>query len=211
MDRLLGTDVEVHLKTNDIIQGTLFDIEEAYVYIQRTVTNFVTIPKENIKYFVSNSSQSTATTVDRGSNVSAQGRVVYESVQQAKQDISAEKSIEVFVDEEYLISIPVIPTLDISVFSDAIMRIVLSNSDVQMVLASRVQKAVEYVPGKVMFITSSDDEGTTPVFNEPSPQPPTSPNSFAMGATGGGDPAASFMNPSQMVTRLNKVTQERKK
>lgn len=201
MDRLIGIDVEVYLVSNDIICGTLFDMEDDCIYIQKGVGSFITIPKENIKYYVSRSFQDNAATpaINYESNSEAQGRVLRS---QSKATVPVDNTIEVFVDGNSIISIPVIPTLDLSVFSDKIMKVVVGNPDVQMILANRTQKAVEYTPGKIMFFTAEGPDA--PVFNEPAQ--PTSADSFAMG----GNASSGFLNPSQMVFRLNKLSGEKK-
>lgn len=201
MERLIGSDVEVHLKSNDVISGKLFDVEDSYVYVQRNIERFITIPKENIKYYVSRSFQN-ATSV---SNVESyqQPRMQHEEPMQKTGQIT---ELEVFVDDEFVTAIPVPPTFNLLKFNDSIMKVALGNPDVQAILSNRVQKAVEYSPGKIMFFTSGDEDAA-PVYN---PVAPTSPNTFAMGGVGNGNPASAFVNPSQMVTRLNKITQEKK-
>lgn len=196
MKRLLGNNVNVILKSNDdVVSGILFDTEEEYIYIQSDVNLLITIPKENVKYYVSSSFQNTGVIKQDTSSQAA--------AQPQQQPIHQEhSSIEVYVNQTFIIDIPVPPTFDISTYHDGIMKVVLSNPDVQAVLTGRKQQSLEYIPGKVYI--SVDDSSSAPTVAD-LPSNPQSPNSsFSMSSSTAA--TSTFLNPSQMVTRLNKAT-----
>jgi hypothetical protein len=188
--KLLGKRVCVFLKgDNDIVSGILFDIDDECVYVQTDVDVFAVIPKENVKYYTSSQSD-------------VEVEVSREPEQEAEQHIPS--SLSVFIDQVFIVDIPVPPTFDLSSFNDSIMKITLGNPDVQVVLSNRTQKSVEYFPGQIHIITGGEDY-TAPVPVEPNaPQPPQ--DSFTM--SGAGSPVSTYLNPSQMVGRLNKIARK---
>jgi hypothetical protein len=200
MKRLLGNKVHVFLKSDDeIVSGILFDVDDGCVYIQSSVETFVVIPKENVKYYTSSSPSELKV---RESSDSGYAEESLKSVEGIKQpEINA---LDVYVDQIFIVKIPVPPTFDLSAFNDNIMRVTLGNPDVQVALSDKIQKSVEYFPGQIHIITDGGNY-TTPAPVEPNTQPPQ--DSFAM--SNSGSPVSSYLNPSQMVSRLNKVAQKK--
>jgi hypothetical protein len=193
MKRLLGNKVHAFLKADDeIVSGILFDSDDECVYIQSSVETFVVIPKENIKYYTSSSSQDSEV-IERSETP--------ELIEDKQPVIDA---LDVYIDQIFIVKIPVPPTFDLSAFNDNIMRVTLGNPDVQVALVDKIQKSVEYFPGRIHIITDGGNYTTPPV--EPNtPQP--SQDSFAM--SGAGNPVSTYLNPSQMVGRLNKVAKKK--
>jgi hypothetical protein len=184
--RLIGKEVEVFLKIGqEVIYGILFDIEEEYVYIQSSTGPLITIPKENIKYYTSKSNQEPA-----------QGDIrLYESE-------PIDSDLSVYIDRELITRIPVPPTFDLSSYNDNIMKVILGNPDVAVALVGRVQRSMEYFPGKVYITTDAEGDMSEPETVMP-PSPSPSDNSFAM--TGAGGMISSYLQPSQMIGRLSKA------
>ena len=191
MKKLLGKRVHVFLKgDDDVVSGILFDSDDKCVYVQTSVEVFAVIPKENVKYYTSSQSDKDI-----------------ESGEEIKQETSqrAPSALDVFVDQILVVSIPVPPTFDLSSFNDNIMRVTLGNPDVQVALSGKIQKSVEYFPGRIHIITDGGEVALVEP-NVPS-QNPTEQNSFEM--SGSGSPVSSYLNPSQMVGRLNKVVRKK--
>lgn len=185
MKRLLGNKVEVFLKLcNDTMSGILFDDDDECIYIQSEVDTLITIPKENIKYYISSSYLD--------SNVIEKTDRIQEPRQTQQSIIDA---LSVYIDQVFVVKIPVPPTFNLSTFNDDIMKVTLGNPDVQVALANRTQKSVEYFPGTIHIITHGEP------INEPVP---LLQDSFSMSSSGG--PANTYLNPSQMVGRLNKIS-----
>jgi hypothetical protein len=196
MKRLLGKEINVFLKfDDDIISGVLFDIDDECVYIQSSVEAFIAIPKENVKYYASSSPRHN----DDGVRYIEKAEEPRQEVKQPVLD-----ALDVYVDQLFIVKIPVPPTFDLSAFNDNIMKITLGNPDVQAILADRMQKSVEYFPGQIHIITDGGNY-TTPPINEPNIQPPQ--DSFAMSSSG--NPMSTYLNPSQMVSRLNQATKKK--
>ena len=177
MKKLLGKEIDAFLKfDNDIISGILFDYEDDCVYIQNSIDGLVAIPKENIKYYATNS----GTTNHSIENV----------------ERHTQSSIEVLVDSVLVANIPIPPTFDLSSFNNNIMRTTLGNPDVQAALTGKVQKSIEYFPGTVNIMTNS-------ALNHEVQSDNSQQNSFVMSSSG--SPISTFLNPSQMVGRLNSM------
>jgi len=180
--KLAGNRVVVHLKSgfsnsDNILSGVMIDIDNEYICLQgEDVHSVYVIPKENISYYVSN-------VVPSGTN-----KVVKDVCDTGVSEPgNTFNRLDVFVNDEYVVSIPVPPTMNLEQWSNSIMTIVLENPDVRVVIDGKVQKSIEYAPGVVNI--KVDDMG---INNN-------APNVFSMGSL---SPVSSFMSPSQMVTRL---------
>ena len=94
------------------------------------------------------------------------------------------------------------------------MKVVLGNPEVQSFLHGKIQKSIEYFPGKIHIITDGGDCAAPQVIEDQG----NVEDSFTMSGSGNpadsfsmsssGDPAVSYLNPLQMVNRLNKVTKK---
>lgn len=178
MDSIIKKNVVVYLKNesdDSAITGILMGLENKHVYIQ-VENNMFIIPQENIKYY----------------------QTLVEEKQSVQQEVQAPKdtAIKVFINGEFFTVIPVPPTTDLSTANERVLKIIWGNPDVQSILRGRIQKALEYVPGEVN-ITLVEDQTPVPE-NQTNSQV-----SFSMGA--GGSPLTSYLNPSDMVGRLNSL------
>jgi hypothetical protein len=199
MKRLLGNEVDVFLKTDEIISGILFDIEDEYIYVQSDDAGvFVVVPKENIKYYTSGGSHKS--NIIMSSQQESYNKLPDPPTSYDK--LPGPNVLSVYVDQELIVKIPVPPTFDLNSFNDNIMKITLGNPDVQAVLVDRNQKSVEYFPGQIHIITDGGNYTTPPIVN-----PPPQQDSFSM--SNSGSPMTSCLSPSQMVSRLNKVAKKK--
>lgn len=183
MNKLLGSNVDVHLKSGtDIISGIMFEAEEDHIYIRNDSNVFIIVPKDNIKYYTSESLH----------NISQEEHVVD----------APTSSLTVYIDNALVSKIPVPPTFNLLEFNDNIMKVVLGDQDVKIALSGKIQKSIEYVPGEISIYTTAND---TTIDEKQSDVT----QSFSMsGATG--EAVSSYLNPSQMVTRLKNVTKSTK-
>jgi len=196
----MGSKVNVVLKQeDDTITGVLFDIEDDCIYLQIDVNTTITVPKENIKYYVS-----VSLTEKQSYNGNLMVTPQNDQLSQSQQTTNIKESkpvltsIKVLVNQAFITEIPVPPTFDLSVFHDDIMKVVLGNGDVQAVISGRVQESLEYLPGEVR-ISVRDNESIQADMTQQ--QDPFSMSGLGTHATN------NFLNPSQMVSRLNKVSQ----
>lgn len=180
MKKMLGNKVDIFLKFGDEISGILFDIEIDCIYVQADAGVLIAIPKENIKYYVC--------------GLLSNSELIGKPTKELQQTIL--DALEVTVDQVFIIKIPVPPSFDLSIYNDDIMRVVLGNPDVQVALSDKIQKSVEYFPGRIHIITNGEDTIPVTPTDKNTPQ-----DSFSM--SGPGDPTGSYLNPSQMVNRLN--------
>ena len=100
--------------------------------------------------------------------------------------------LHIYINGELLSTINVPNTVDLKTWNNEIMDIAMKCPDVSSFLSGKIQEKVEYSPG-VMNIIITKSQG--PVIQ----------NSFSMG------PANNFLNPLEMVTRLNNAGNPRLK
>jgi len=206
MNKLLGYDVEIHLKDGDVLSGMFFDVDEDSVYIKRDADVIVAIPKSNVKLYMGAS----ISNVDEPIYSQPAQTPVVQASGDGRQRVSQDGSsniLNVYIDAELIAGIPVPPTLELTSFNDGIMRTILGSPDVQVILAARTQKLMEYEPGSVYIYTV--EGANSPISIDSSTDdtkfsPPQA--SFAIGS-GGGAMMDNFMNPSQMVGNLNDAVQ----
>jgi hypothetical protein len=183
MKKIIGNEICVFLKTavDDVpdLSGLLVDVSEDELYIRDTdeVSRLYIVPRDNIKYCTTD----VLPTTERAM-----------MVERPTTDATKPNALEVFLDGNLIAQIPVHPTFKTEEFHDGIMQVVYGNPDVKCALNQRVQKSLEYFPGKV-YITSEAVHDTQSEGQKP----------FVMG--GYGNISNKFMNPSQMISRLNKT------
>jgi hypothetical protein len=194
MKKLIGKSTDVFLKIDDeVVSGVLFDIDDDCVYLQRAAGVVITVPKSNIKYVASKNFEK---------NAASEGIMPKEEGLFGP-DNDTFGLLEVFVDSMSVVKLIAPPSLDLSTYSDDIMRLVLSSSEVASSLSGKVQKSLEYAPGQV-FITTSENSSVA----ESIQAPPS--DGFSMTGNGAGsDVMSSYLQPSQMVSRLNKVSRSK--
>lgn len=192
MEQLIGNHVYVSLKNEDeTISGLLIHVEEHYVYLQmQESTQMYIVPKQNVRYYVTENLPETRVAADRNIVQPPQ------QSQELPEEPPQESALSVFINGDFIVKIMVPPTFDFSKYDDNIMKITLGNADVQAILAGRKQKALEYFPGKVYITTVSEEEESVPDFQNN----PDVPNTFGMGTS---DPTKQFMSGDQMVSMLN--------
>jgi hypothetical protein len=209
MKKVIGSELNVYLKSSMTtiiadIYGLLVDVDEESIYVQGfNVENpeLFIVPKDNIKYCKTTMMPSANLTVDvpeQPKNKEPDHVIVQEQPPAAK---PVDPYLNVFINEEQVARIPVPPTFNLSEWNDNILRVVMGNPDVKSLLANKVQQSISYWPGEVYIEVSEE------TVEEPMPQDNDEQNSFSMG----GDIAQQFLNPSQMVMRLNSVTKKGKK
>jgi hypothetical protein len=186
MKHIQGKFVKAHLKGREfpnIVSGILIGTEDEHVYIQSHPgeDGLLVVPQENIRYY-------------QASEVSFAEE---EPAPVAPIKEPEVKDLSVFVDNDFIVSIPVPPTFDLNVCTDDILRVAWGNPDVKSALTGRVQKNITYFPGVIKFNT----DAAIPV----PPTPPISKDSNTFSMSGAGSPATSFLSPSDMVARLSNL------
>jgi len=205
MRKIIGNEISVFLKTSEgdlpDISGLLIDVTEENLFVRGDVHDprVYIIPRDNVNYCTTDHMPS----ADRAIKTYTPPQQVQhpEPVVQSQQP----SILNVYINQEQCASIPVPPTFDLSTWHDGIMRVVMGNPDIKAFLAGKVQSSLEYYPGEV-YITI--EGGNSAPEQEVHPRPPNSPNTFSMS---GGDVTTEFVNPSQMVTRLQNVANRGKK
>jgi hypothetical protein len=186
MRKIIGNEIAVYLKTGEKgepdIVGLLIDVSEDSVFIQSDMLYI--IPRDNVNYYTTDiipSEDRIIPATQESNNVSVQ-----------TQQNNMATSLKVFVDNILAADIPVPPTFKLDQWNEDILRKIMSSQEVQSFLVGKVQKNIEYVPGVVYINTITDQQFVMENTNVDSQ------TEFSMG----GNPSTHFVNPSQMVTRL---------
>jgi len=203
MHKIIGNNIAIFLKEAENgligdITGILVDVSEENIYIQDSMngSKVFIVPRENILYCTTDKITSQKRIIDEQDNIQQYQEKSYPTQQQYQAPID---EINVYVNKQHIVSIPIPPTFRVDVWNDNILRVLMGNSEVQGALAGKVQKGLEYYPGEVYI----EVDGVTP----PSQMPDYSPgyqSSFSMG----GSPAEQYLSPMQMAARLNKVVKK---
>lgn len=211
MKKVIGNEVWVFLRSSigtigDIF-GLLVDVDDESLYVQNFDANNPTVfivPRDNVKYCTTTSLPSTSLTLDA---VEKQFRQEPIEHLQTKQEELKPQALNIYINKEHIASIPVPPTFNLETWNENIMRIIMGNPDIRIILANKIQKSVEYWPGEV-YIELTDEDTSTELQqnNEQQDQ-----NSFSMSNGPGGDITTKFVNPSQMISRLNSVASRGRK
>ena len=190
MKKIIGSSADVHLKDGEVISGLIFEMDEEYVYVQQDVGIMIAIPKQNIKYYVCK-----AVDVDGSAGVIASARGIKSTTGSAVLSGGGANYLMVFVDGEAIADVPVLSSLD--QYSPALMEAALLNSEVQESLYGKRQTSAEYYPGKLYIET---DHASSKFSGQGE-------NTFSMG----GIASERFVDPSEMVTRLDGVIKNKKR
>jgi hypothetical protein len=201
MKKLIGSEIVVYLKSSDSSLGDVFglmiDTDDESIYLQglgMTPSKIYAVPKCNVKYCTA---AEAALHID--DSITTSRLIAEKSMEREEiiQEPASDNTLDVFVNKELIVSIPVPPTFKLAEFNDNIMKVIMGNPDVHYVLKDMVQESIDYYPGKVYINAKA-------IQVEPQGQY-SQQNTFAMssGGPGSGDISKQFFNPSQMITRLN--------
>jgi len=174
--KLIGKTVNVFLKSGEVKSGILFDMEEGYVYLQSDPALSIIIPQNNVSYYTSAIA------------------VIKQETNLAEEQIIGTNTLHVYVDEVRVASITLPDNIDLSSYSDKIMYFSAQDQNVKEALRGKVQMAAEYYPGQ-LFISTNDGGGKQNALAQ------NVPTTFGMSHSG--SPITEFLNPSEMVTRLD--------
>ncbi|NNK85419.1 MAG: hypothetical protein HKO91_07710 [Desulfobacterales bacterium] len=188
MRKIIGNEVCVFLKSpaDDEVVGLLVDVSEDELYLRDLdVSKLYIIPRGNVKYCTTDTLPSSERTLPTPEIRPTSNAATEDNM----------RFLDVFIDNNPVASIPVHPAFKLNEWHDGIVQVVLGCPDVQAAISGKVQKSIEYSPGKVYITTDG------------SVAPEDGQKAFVMG----GSVATSFLNPSQMVSRLNAAAQQRGK
>jgi hypothetical protein len=189
---LIGNEIDVCFKsstnsTSGDIRGILLEVTDSEIYVQNTEINnpFVwVIPRDNVKCYIISSLPSI-------NKLICQNQTIEDNVQEIAQNEiippQQENILEIYINNELATTIPVPPTFKLDVWNENIMRILIGNPDVKALLAGKIQKSIDYYPGKVYIDIESEKSIVGQI------------NTFSMSK----DITTEYLNPSEMVTRFN--------
>ncbi len=208
MREIIGNTVEVFLKrrydeAKDNIMGLLVDVTDRTLYVQSCAERVFAIPRENVEFCTTDAlppkSRQFVNDVlpRRGPPPAPDPNAPPVNTTKSREEAKIIDRLNVYINSEHLASIPIPPTFPIEQWNDKIMRVIMGNPDVKTAVAGKIQKSIEYFPGEVYI----EVEMVEPPSQMPEIEPQQGANTFAMG----GSPATEYLNPSQMVARLNKV------
>lgn len=168
MQNLVGKVIHVYLKNDRVVSGKLNGVgDNVYIYDESKV---YIIPYENVLYYA----------VDIDHN---------------KRKTPEESTVGLYINDQYMLDIPIMPTINTKQWNMGLYQAIYGNPDVQSLLAGKEQVEASYKDGMINIVLREDD--TTPL-----PQVQNSENTFTMKL---GSPATQFMSPMQMVSRLNNI------
>jgi len=196
MKTLIGSDIEIYLKSTDDnsvsdIGGILIDVTESELFVQHPDVGqscVWVIPRDNIKYCKISS-------LPVGNKMITYNEPVQQQEKAIRGKDIQENCLNVFVNSALTASIPVPPTFNLSVWNDSIIRVMAGNPDVKAALSNKIQKSIDYFPGEV-YICAEDEKEI--VIEEASDEKE---NNFSMSM--GKNITTEYLNPSEMVMRFN--------
>ncbi len=208
MKKAIGNEISVYLKSSDCgiydVYGILVDVTEETIYVQSCAEidpEIFIVPKDNIKFCKTKYLPETNRILPSYS--------ADQPKQNHKENIETEEQvqptcIDVFVNDEKITSIPVPPTFSLDTLNDNILRVIMGNPDVRTILKGKVQKSLEYYPGEVYIeVVDTVEQEQAQEQNDSTIQ-----NSFSMNS---GNVATQFLNPSEMIQKLNAAVKRGKK
>lgn len=191
MQRFFGRNVNIYFKGDDtIVGGILLDCDEENIYIQSD-QEVAIVPRQNIKFYT------TPKFVSSQTNTAIQPTPAPVHNTKPPEQVHPE-AVKVIIDGILITTIPVPPTFNLAVCSEDLLKVIWGNPDVQSALRGRVQKQIEYSIGEAKIITAASEQ-----------VPESGDGSFSMSPTGGAI-TNQFVNPSEMVQRLNNIVRGRK-
>lgn len=195
MRKAIGSELGVFLKGNESdipdMYGMLIDVTEDSLYIQGILsdTRVYIIPRDNIYFCTTDTMPATDRILTTTSAPHPQ------SITPPQNNPTTIYELAVYINDDFLVAIPIPPTFEVSQWHDGIMKVVFGHQDVQAALMGKVQKAINYLPGEV-YIIVDETEAVPP----PAPSTNAS-NTFVMGQ--GGNPSTQFVSPMDMAARLS--------
>lgn len=184
---LIGKNVEIKFKESpELVRGLVLNCDERMIQV-KSISRIIFIPMANIQYITELlEKEQAATIIDLVPQCNDSGFIGGNNpLTNIKQTIAV---VKVYVDDDFIVEVDMPPGLEIASWSNDIMAAVLVDQTVQKALENKIQKDVHYSPGEIYFTTkeAAAKSNTT----------------FSMNL---GSPAAEFLDPSQMVARLNKM------
>jgi hypothetical protein len=184
MKKILGSNVDIHLKGDEeIIAGVIFDIDDEFVYVQSGMDVVVTIPKANIKYYVSNALGQSQLDEPQGQIVVAERPCV--------QIRPPHNTIKVCVDDQWVADIGVAQHVNLAICGEEVLKAIWGDPVVQDALRGKVQRALDYDIGQANIYTVQNN--IIEVESEDQ-------NTFEMEM-----PGSKIANPIDMVSKLKGV------
>lgn len=154
MERLMGNKVDVHLKFDETFSGILFDADENHIYLQNTVDTLITIPRENIKYYMSSAQVHQTSAIVQPPTPATTSTPTHE--EPAPQQEAA--GLNVYVDDEHIYVAAVPSRIDLSTCSEELLQYVWSIPTVQYAIEGKIQKTLTYDVGEVRIYTVQPNE-----------------------------------------------------
>ena len=183
MKKIYGTNVDVHLKgEEEVVSGVIFDTDDEFVYVQSGPNMLVTIPKSNIKYYISNT---------LGQSKPAEKVPVVATEHQVVQSNAQQNFIKVYVDDQLVADVPVAGHVNLAICSEEVLKTIWGDPRVQDVLRGKVQRTLEYDIGQANIYTVQDQSVEIGAAEQ---------NTFEMDISG-----SKTVNPIDMVTKLKGV------
>lgn len=213
MKKVIGSEIDVYLRSSKFdtisdITGLLIDDDEDSIYVQGLNMEYpklYIIPRDNIRYCTTSTMPSAELAMNLPEHPNIDKKPEHIVLKKEETNIleQQEAYLTVFINKEQVAHIPVPPTFNLSKWNDNILRVAMGNPDVRALLANKVQRTVEYWPGKVYIEVTEEfaEEQLEPNITD------NDQNSFSMG----GDITKQFLNPSQMILKLNSVATRGKK
>lgn len=184
MKKILGSNVDIHLKgEEEIVSGVIFDIDDEFVYVQSGLDIVVTIPKSNIKYYISNA-------LGQRQPDEPQGQIVV-TERPSMQNKIQQNTINVCVDDIHVADVAVAQHVNLAICGEEVLKAIWGDPSVQEALRGKVQRALDYDIGQANIYTVQNN--TIEIESEDQ-------NTFEMEV-----PGSKTVNPIDMVAKLKGV------
>jgi len=193
MNRLLGTKVEVNLRNNEgTVSGVLFDMDNEYVYLQNDVSTFITVPKSNVSFYVSSSSQSTALVEAPSAPPPAPLPPPSQVWQPEPIEPLDANCISVKINDVVVATVDIPSDMNIGTCSAALLDLVYENQEVKAALMGRTQVSMEYDIGEVDITTADAGHSGSNLGDDFRNKETGEVNSFSMSSGGASAPQTQF-------------------
>lgn len=198
MKILIGNEIDVYLKSSNCntvpdVGGILIEVTDGELFVQGAGTTMIwVIPRDNIKYC-------TILTMSTGDRIITKHEEQKKEISKQENNLQCEQfdttHLKVHVNGELIADIPVPPTFNMSRWHEGIMRTYMGNPDVMQFLVNKIQKSINYYPGKV-YIEAEEE-----IVEENKSKESCAQNTFAMGA----DITTTYLTPTEMILRLDSL------
>lgn len=198
MRKIIGNHISVYLKTGEKgemdIFGLLLDVSDDSVFLQ-VESNVFIVPRDNVNYYVTDMLPTAARIITPDDNIVEQQQMQNSVMQKQVVEKSIISALKVYIDNVLITGISVPPTFDLQNWHEGILRVAMGNAEVRAFLVGKAQKEINYAPGMVHITTVAEQQVPEIKSEEKS-------NEYQASFSMGGDPSTQFVNPLQMVTRL---------